>query len=191
MATTRASTRCRHASRAGCAGRTDPCRLVAIHQPASLQPVIDETIATVTQTDDHWRVNRLAGYRQHYEALARGGDFQTARCGLAVWTEEASPDALAMAAAGAFGTPVYESAWPPLLRGRYEIRTAPFAHLAPVGHPGGRSFAVFLTSYELHPVEWSFFRPLGDLFAQGFPIAVCVDIPHTWRRPLRAHALKG
>jgi hypothetical protein len=120
-------------------------------------------------------------YRQWYEELERGGDFQQALCGLATWSEDSSAaQATGLAASAAIGTRVVEGKWPPLVRGLYRLKASPVWHLEPVGRPGGRPLVSILSSYAFRSVEWTFFRPMALLFTLGIPIAVAVDIPRTW-----------
>ncbi len=158
-----------------------PARFVTWHMPTSLRPLIDWTVTQAARTSNPWRTSILMEYRQWYEELERGGDFQQALCGLATWSEDSSAaQATGLAASAAIGTRVVEGRWPPLVCGLYRLKASPVWHLEPVGRPGGRPLVSILGSYAFRSVEWTFFRPMALLFTLGIPIAVAVDIPRTW-----------
>jgi hypothetical protein len=126
------------------------------------------------------------------EELERGGDFQQAICGLLLWSKPGSnTSSLGMAAQSALGVRLQPAAWPPLLRGQYQIKASPVWHLEPIGRPGGRPFISLLGTYAFKSVEWTFFRPMALLFTMGIPIGVVVDIPRTWESHEAVAKLEG
>jgi len=169
-----------------------PARFVTWHMPTSLRPLIDWTISEATRTSNPWRTSILMEYRQWYEELERGGDFQQALCGMAVWSEDdTSARSLGMAASAGMGTRVVEGRWPPLVRGEYRLKASPIWHLEPVSRPGGRPYVSLLGTYAFKSVEWTFFRPMALLFTMGIPIALSVDIPRTWEAHDAVSKLEG
>ncbi len=173
-------------------GLTGPARFVTWHAPTTLQPLIEWTIQEARATTNPWRSSNLMQYRQYYEQLQRQGRFQQALCGAALWTPTSqNTQALAAFAQSYFGARVSHGDWPALMAGEYHIASQPFWHLEPVGRPLGRPLICLLGSYEFRQVEWTFFRPLIDLFLKGIPIALSVDIPRTWDTADAIASLEG
>lgn len=171
-----------------------PARFVTWHIPSSLQPLIDWTLEEATQTaaTNPWRSAMLMQYRTWYETIERRGDFQQALCGLTLWTDfDANAHSLAMAAQTTLNVRVTPGKWPPLIRGRYRIKSSPLWHLAPIGRPSGRPHVCFLGSYEFLSVDWNFFRPLSTLFTLNLPLGFVLDIPRTWETADAISKLEG
>jgi len=167
-----------------------PARFVCWQMPATLDEKINQLSRTSRESEDAQRSTLLMEYRRHFEQLDDNAEYQRALCGMAVWSDQNSR-ALAGGMASAFDTPVVEGVWPALFEGKYEIREAPFWHLAPVGRPGGRPLWAILNSYEFAPATWNFFRPLPPLLRLNFPFALSVDIPKTYERNAGIDALEG
>ncbi len=164
-------------------GLNTPARFVTWLMPATL----DEKISRLSQTArdlnsaDRVRADLLMEYRRHYEGLQNTADYQRSLCGMALWTDD-NPRALTRIMSSALEAVTNEAQWPPLLTGRYRVKSAPFGHLAPLGRPGGRLLWALLTSYEFLPAEWNFFKPTKLLLSLGFPFALALDLPHTYER---------
>ncbi len=160
-----------------------PGRFVAWLMPATL----DDKIARLSRTAlevgaaDPMRAELLEEYRRAYEVLQDSANYQRSVCGMALWTEE-NPRAISKSLTNALDTFTLEARWPSLFEGKYQIKTLPFGHLAPVGRPGGRLYWAVLNSYEFLPAQWNFFKPTKPLMSLNFPFALCVDIPYTWER---------
>ncbi|MEQ8672507.1 MAG: hypothetical protein RIC84_04740 [Aggregatilineales bacterium] len=169
---------------------TTPARFVCWQMPATLEAKISTLSQTAFDTDDHQRARLLMEYRRHYEQLDESAEYQQALCGMAVWSDQ-NTRALAGAMSSAFDTPVFEGAWPALFSGKYELRDAPFWHLAPTGRPGGRPLWAVLNSYEFAPAVWNFFRPLPVLMQLNLPLALCIDIPKTYERNAGINAVES
>ena len=167
-----------------------PARFVCWQMPATLKGKINTLRETANNVDDSQRLRLLTEYRRYYEQLDETAQYQRALCGMAIWTDQ-NARALAGAMTSSFDTPVVEGAWPALFEGQYEIRDAPFWHLAPVGRPGGRPLWTVLTSYDFAPATWNFFRPLPILLQLNIPLALAIDIPKTYERNNAIDALEG
>ncbi|MBZ0280779.1 MAG: hypothetical protein K8L97_08550 [Anaerolineae bacterium] len=167
-----------------------PSRFVCWQMPTTLDDKIDTVIQAAQKTTEVQRATLLMEYRRHYENLQANAQYQRALCGMALWTDQ-NPRSQAAAMTSAFDTPVVQSDWPGFFEGRYELREAPYWHLAPVGRPGGRPFWTILNSYEFAPATWNFFRPLPVLLLLNFPLAICVDIPKTYDRNAGINAVEG
>ncbi|MEO0563347.1 MAG: hypothetical protein AAF125_14660, partial [Chloroflexota bacterium] len=152
-----------------------PARFVCWQMPATLNEKVNDLSRAARETDDPQRSRLLMEYRRYYEGLDEGAAYQRALCGMAVWSD-GNPRALAGAMGSAFDALVVAGAWPALFEGRYDVRDAPFWHLAPVGRPGGRPYWAVLNSFEFAPSTWNFFRPLPPLLQLNFPLALSVDI---------------
>ncbi|MFQ3647597.1 MAG: hypothetical protein SNJ80_11760, partial [Anaerolinea sp.] len=167
-----------------------PARFVCWQMPATLDEKINALSRAANETDDPQRARLLMEYRRYYEQLDDNAEYQRALCGMAVWSDQ-NARALAGGMGSSFDTFVVEGTWPALFNGKYEIRDAPFWHLAPVGRPGGRPLWAMLNSYEFAPATWNFFRPLPPLLRLNFPLALSVDIPKTYERNRAIDALEG
>jgi hypothetical protein len=111
-----------------------PARFFCWQTPASLDEKIAQVSRAAHEASDERRAMLLMEYRRHYEMLQANADYQRTLCGMALWSDE-MPRALAGGMISAFDTPVIEAPLPPLFDGRYELREAPYWHLAPVGVP--------------------------------------------------------
>jgi len=167
-----------------------PARFVCWQMPATLDTKINDLSRQAKETGDAQRAQLLMEYRRYYEQLDDNAEYQRALCGMAVWSDQ-NPRALAGGMGSSFDTLVVEGAWPALFEGKYEIRDAPFWHLAPVGRPGGRPLWALLNSFEFAPSTWNFFRPLPPLLRLNFPLALSIDIPKTYERNGAIDALEG
>lgn len=122
-----------------------PARFVCWQMPATLNDKVNQLSRMARETNDQNRATLMMEYRRHFEQLNDSAEYQRALCGMAVWSDQ-NPRALAGGMASAFDTPVVEGVWPALFEGRYEVRSSPFWHLAPLGRPGGRPVWAVLTS---------------------------------------------
>jgi len=160
-------------------GLENPSRFACWLMPATLDDKIAALSRTAQSEGDPMRAGLLMEYRRYFEELQGGANYQRAICGMALWTED-QPRVVAKTMNSSLEAVTTEGQWPPLLTGRYRVKTAPFGHLAPVGRPGGRLLWALLTSYEFLPAEWNFFKPTKLLLSVPFPLALCVDIPYTY-----------
>ncbi len=167
-----------------------PSRFVCWQMPANLNDKVNQLSRMARETRDPDRATLMMEYRRHFEHLNDSAEYQRALCGMAVWSDQ-NPRALAGGMASSFDTPVVEGVWPALFSGRYEVRSAPFWHLAPLGRPGSRPVWALLTSYDFAPANWNFFRPLPPLLRLNFPLAMAVDIPRTYERNEAIDTLEG
>ena len=172
-------------------GLSDPARFITWQMPADLRPRMVETTRKAHIAHDYGdedRYHLLMEARRYYEELQQEAQYQRAICGLALWTEVGSQTAttIARSIAASFDTPAWSDEFPPLIEGQYELqaphRDYPHWHLRPIGRPGGRHYFALLSSYEFFPVSWNFYRPLFQLLALPYPLAIAVDIPKTYGR---------
>ncbi len=169
-----------------------PARFVTWHRPADLSQLIEESLAEAARVNDAARRRALMAYRRWYEDLEKHGRFRSALCGLMLWPEHpAEGDALAGTLSAVTGSAISPAAWPPLSVGRYRLAESPCWHLEPVGRPAGRPYLAFLSAAKVKRAEWTFFHPLGALFATELPIAVSVDIARTWPHHEAVSRLEG
>lgn len=172
-------------------GLAGPARFLTWQMPADLRPRITATAEkalAARDRGDHTRYKLLVEARRYYEQLQNEAHYQRAMCGVVTWSEPGAQTdvALARGLAGAFDTPAWPDALPPLFEGRYEL-CAPHAdyrhwHLRPVGRPGGRNYFAILSSYEFYPVSWNFYQPIARVLALPYPMAIATDIPRTYGR---------
>jgi hypothetical protein len=168
-------------------GVSHPIRFFAIQTPADLSERIYYVGQKARRTGDAERRAVLHEYRRFYELLQARAHYQRSLCGMTFWADASeNPHSLTQAAGAGFEVhaDMLESP-PPILAGGYRLgapdATCKYWHLQPVGR-GGRNYACLLTSYDFAPNDWNFFQPMGALLQTEFPIAVCVDVPKTYRR---------
>lgn len=162
-------------------GLPGPARFICWQVPADLTDKIHEVTFRAKGETEALRRKMLAGYRRFYQELNETADFQTSICGITIWTDE-KERAVAGSVASTFDTQVAIADFPKLFDGKYKLAEHPFWHLAPAGRADGRPFIAVLTSYEILPSTWNFYKPLPPLLKLNFPMAVCVDIPETFER---------
>ena len=164
-------------------GLNSSARFVCWLMPATLDDKIGHLSRSAHDTGsvNPTRAELLMEYRRYFEQLQDTADYQRSLCGMALWTDD-HPQALVKTLIGSLEAQTVEGRWPPLLDGRYRVKSAPFGHLAPLGRPGGRLFWSLLTSYEFLPAQWNFFKPMKPLLSLNFPFAMCLDIPYSYER---------
>jgi len=160
-----------------------PFRFVCWLMPTTLDQKIAQLsyLAREAVSPNSQRHELVAEYRRYYEMLQDSADYQRSMCGIALWTEEGTRT-LEKGLTDTFQATATETVWPPLFEGQYQVKRAPFGHLAPVGRPGGRLLWAVLTSYEFLPAQWNFFKPAKPLLSLNFPLALSVDVPYTYER---------
>lgn len=168
-------------------GLSGPARFITWQMPADLRPRIHETALKAAATSDA-RQLLLMEARRYYAELQQEALYQRAMCAFALWTEAGGQTdvTLARSIAATFDTAAWPESLPALFDGDYTLsppqRDYRGWHLQPVGKPGGRHYLALLSSYDFFPVAWNFYRPLAQLLALPFPLAIAVDIPKTHER---------
>jgi len=169
-------------------GLSGPARFISLQTPADLGYRINYVGSRARNAAQAETRVVLQEYRRFYERLQAQANYQRSQCGLVLWSDSGEePNTIARIAGAGFEVrSQHLQTVPPVLRGRYDVRPpgkdCNVWHLKPVGRPGGRGYACFLTSYDFSPNDWNFFRPIGTLLQTNFPIAICVDVPRTYKR---------
>jgi hypothetical protein len=169
-------------------GMAQPARFIAFQTPANLAERIYYVGQKAAKTLVTEQRGMLHEYRRFYEILQAQANYQRSECAMLLWAEP-SENASSLARATGSGFEVYSylvESVPAVMSGKYKLcppdSACKYWHLRPVGRPGGRNYVCLLVSYDFSPNDWNFFQPLGALLQTAFPIAICVDIPKTYKR---------
>lgn len=159
-----------------------PVRILALSEPYSLQPVVEETHKQAAAAHEPWRKEGLLSQSRFMESLARSKKLHSVRYFVTAWPGSKLPaNTLAGVAAGAFRTPV--SIVPnmsPFFRVPY-TEELDLSGLKPQGWHNylaptqkGEPYMCVLTSWQVLG-EWQLWT-MHQLLRLPFPVGLAIDV---------------